>query len=70
MEQIKINYKGFVLMPLAAFDAGSFCAMFVLTAPDGAESASGELGRFESRDRACQYALEAGMRGIDDWHSS
>jgi hypothetical protein len=65
MSKVEVAYKGFVLIPLAAFDSGSYAAMVITKQPDQSQRASGILGNFADADAACQYAVEYGMAQID-----
>jgi hypothetical protein len=65
MSNLAITYKGFELIPLAAFDEGSYAAMVIVEQPDRSQRASGVLERFSNPDVACRYAVEYGMAEID-----
>ena len=65
MFMAELTYKGIVLIPLAAFDAGSYAAMLIVETPDETKRASGVLGNFPTADEACRYAVEYGMAEID-----
>lgn len=65
MSKVAVTYKGFVLIPLAAFDEGSYAAMIIIEQPDRSQRASGILERFSNPDAAYRYAIECGMAEID-----
>jgi len=65
MIKTQLTYKGVVLIPLVAFDAGSYAAMFIVEESDESQRASGVLGNFPTADEACRYAVEYGMAEID-----
>jgi len=65
MFKAELTYKGVVLIPLAAFDAGSYAAMVIVETPDESQRASGVLGNFPTADEACRYAVEYGMAEVD-----
>ena len=65
MVKAQLTYKGTVLIPLAAFDEGSYAAMLIVETPDESQRASGVLGNFPTADEACRYAVEYGMAEID-----
>lgn len=65
MSNVAVTYKGFVLIPLAAFDDGAYAAMVIVEQPDQSQRASGVLKRFSNPDAACRYAVEYGMTEID-----
>lgn len=65
MIKAQLTYKGIILIPLAAFDAGSYAAMIIVEVPDEFQRASGVLGNFPTADEACRYAVEYGMAEID-----
>jgi hypothetical protein len=65
MFKSELRYKGTVLIPLAAFDDGSYAAMLIVGSPDESQRASGVLGNFPTADEACRYAVEYGMAEID-----
>jgi hypothetical protein len=65
MFKTQLTYKGIVLIPLAAFDAGTYAAMFIVEDSDESQRASGVLGNFPTADEACRYAVEYGMAEID-----
>ena len=65
MSKVEVAYKGFVLIPLAAFDEGSYAAMVITKTPDQSQRASGILGSFSDADAACRFAVEYGMEQID-----
>jgi hypothetical protein len=62
MFKTELTYKGFVLTPLAASDAGSFAAMLIIETPGESQHASGVLGNFPTQEEACRYV---GMAEID-----
>ena len=70
MSRVEVAYKGFVLIPLAAFDEGSYAAMVITKTPDQSQRASGVLGSFADADAACRFAVEYGMAQIDQIHAS
>jgi hypothetical protein len=65
MSNVAVTYKGFVLIPLAAFDEGAYTAMVIVEQPDQSQRASGILERFSNPDAACRYAVECGMAEVD-----
>jgi hypothetical protein len=65
MFKSELTYKGTVLIPLAAFDDGSYAAMLIVESPDETQRASGVLGNFPTADEACRYAVEYGMAEVD-----
>jgi len=65
MSNLAITYKGFVLIPLAAREAGQYAAMVIIREPDNSERASGVLGHFANANAACQFAIEYGMAQVD-----
>jgi hypothetical protein len=65
MSNVTITYKGVVLVPLAALEAGQYAAMVIIRKPDNSERASGVLGHFASANAACQFAIEYGMAQVD-----
>ena len=65
MHDTGIQYKGYGLQPLAAYESGEYVAMFIVRSPDGSERASSVLGSFGNRDDAKRYALERGIAEVD-----
>jgi hypothetical protein len=60
-----VIYKGFALIPLAAYDEGSYAAMLIFEKADHSQTASGVLGTFSTAEEACRYAVEYGMAEIE-----
>jgi hypothetical protein len=65
MRDAEIAYKNVVLIPLAAYDEGSYAAMLIVRELDGLQRASGVLGHFPSPIDARKFALDYGMTEID-----
>lgn len=65
MNRYDVIYKDFVLIPLAAYDEGSYAAILIVRQRNGVESASRVLGIFPSPCLARQFALKHGMAEID-----
>jgi hypothetical protein len=65
MRQTEIAYKNVVLVPLAAYDEGSYAAMLIVRELDGLQRASGVLGHFPCPVDARKFALDYGMAEID-----
>lgn len=65
MFKTQLTYKGIVLFPIAAFDAGSYASMLIVEELDQSQRASGVLGNFPTADEACRYAVEYGIAEID-----
>ncbi len=65
MHNLRVQYNGHSLQPLAAYESGEYVAMFIVQSPDGRERASPVLGSFESPADARQFALERGMAEVD-----
>ncbi|BAO89700.1 MULTISPECIES: hypothetical protein [Caballeronia] len=72
MNQVQVNYRGFVITPMAAFDGGLYAAMSIICDASGLQRASGVLGHFGTADEACAFALAAAKDEIDrrTWRSS
>ena len=72
MNQVQVNYRGFVITPMAAFDGGLYAAMTIICDASGLQRASGILGHFHSADEARAYALMSGKDEVDRrvWHST
>lgn len=65
MRDAEIAYKNVVLIPLAAYDEGSYAAMLIVRELDGLQRASGILGHFPCPVDARKFALDYGMTQID-----
>ena len=65
MHDTRIRYRGYGLLPLAAYESGEYVAMFIVQSPDGRERASTELGSFRNPEVARRFALERGMAEVD-----
>jgi hypothetical protein len=65
MTHLEINYRGFILRPIADPKDGEYVSMLIVENPEGVKRASGMLGTFENADAACEYAVECGMAQID-----
>lgn len=65
MNQEQVNYRGFVITAMAAFDGGLYAAMTIICDGDGLQRASGVLGHFASADEACRFALLSGKDDVD-----
>jgi hypothetical protein len=72
MNQVQVNYHGFVITPMAAFDGGLYAAMTIIGDASGLQRASGILGHFQSAEEARAFALMAGKDEVDRrmWHST
>ncbi|MDR5815120.1 MULTISPECIES: hypothetical protein [unclassified Caballeronia] len=70
MKQTRFEYRGFVVIPMAAFDGGLYAAMAIVCDDRGQQRASGVLGHFDSAEEASAFALSAGKDEIDHrlWH--
>ncbi|MDR5794555.1 hypothetical protein QCE49_14345 [Caballeronia sp. LZ008] len=71
MNQPQVTYRGFVIMPMAAFDGGLYAAMTIISDTGGLQRATGVLGHFASVEEARAFALVAGKDEVDRrlWHS-
>ena len=70
MRDGEIAYKNVVLIPLAAYDDGTYAAMLIVRELDGLQRASGILGHFACALDARKFALAYGMTEIDArWHA-
>ncbi|KQR76451.1 hypothetical protein ASG35_15435 [Burkholderia sp. Leaf177] len=65
MRDGEIAYKNVVLIPLAAYDDGTYAAMLIVREFDGLQRASGILGHFACALDARKFALAYGMTEID-----
>jgi hypothetical protein len=65
MTNLEVNYRGFILRPIADLKDGQYVSMLIVENPEGVERGSGMLGTFENADAACEYAVECGMAQID-----
>jgi hypothetical protein len=65
MSKVEVMYKGFRLIPLAAYDDGTYASMLIIGRADESQRASSVLGSFVDADSACQYAIEYGIAQID-----
>jgi len=65
MRDGEIAYKNVVLIPLAAYDDGTYAAMLIVRELDGLQRASGILGHFACALDARKFALAYGMTEID-----
>ena len=65
MTRIEVTYKGFVLIPLAAYDAGIYAAMVIVKDTDQSQRAFGVLGNFADAESASRFAVECGMAEVD-----
>jgi hypothetical protein len=65
MRDAEIAYKNVVLIPLAAYDEGTYAAMLIVREQDGLQRASGVLGHFPCPTDARKFALAYGMTEID-----
>lgn len=65
MNQEQVNYHGFVITAMAAYDGGLYAAMTIIGDGDGLQRASGVLGHFASPDEALRFALLAGKDDVD-----
>ncbi|MFM0324440.1 hypothetical protein [Caballeronia glebae] len=65
MNQPRVTYRGFVIMPMAAFDGGLYAAMTIICDVDGLQRATGVLGHFASAEEARTFALLAGKDEVD-----
>ena len=72
MNQVQVNYHGFVITKMAAFDGGLYAAMTIICDASGLQRASGILGHFASAEEARAFALMGAKDEIDRrmWHSS
>jgi hypothetical protein len=72
MNQVQVQYRGFIITPMAAFDGGLYAAMTIICDANGLQRASGILGHFASADEARAFALMAGKDEVDRglWHST
>ncbi|AME26058.1 MULTISPECIES: hypothetical protein [Burkholderiaceae] len=65
MRDGEISYKDVTLIPLAAYDDGTYAAMLIVRELDGMQRASGILGHFACALDARKFALAYGMTEID-----
>jgi hypothetical protein len=65
MRDGEIGYKNVVLIPMAAYDGGTYAAMLIVRELDGLQRASGILGHFACALDARKFALAYGMTEID-----
>lgn len=65
MRDAEVTYKNVVLIPLAAYDEGTYAAMLIVREQDGLQRASGVLGHFACALDARKFALGYGMTEID-----
>ena len=65
MHNLSVAYRGFSLLPFAAFDAGRYASILVIEDSERRRRSTGVLGNFDDADTACKYALEFGMSEID-----
>ena len=65
MRDGEIAYKNVVLIPMAAYDDGTYAAMLIVRELDGLQRASGILGHFACALDARKFALAHGMNEID-----
>jgi hypothetical protein len=63
--QPRVNYRGFSITPLAAYDGGLYVAMVIIGERDGSQRASGVLGYFSSAEEACTFAMGKGKEEVD-----
>jgi hypothetical protein len=63
--QTRINYRGFSITPLAAYDGGLYIAMVIIGERDGSQRASGVLGQFASAEDACAFAMSTAKAEVD-----
>ncbi|SAK85602.1 hypothetical protein AWB75_05711 [Caballeronia catudaia] len=72
MNEVQVNYHGFIITPMAAFDGGLYAAMAIICDGNGLQRASGILGHFASAEEARAFALISAKDEIDRhvWHSS
>jgi hypothetical protein len=65
MEDAEVAYKSFVLVPLAAYDDGTYASMLILRKSDGTQRATGVLGSFSNAREARTFAIAYGISEID-----
>ena len=72
MNQVQVNYRGFTITAMAAFDGGVYAAMMIIGDGNGLQRASGILAHFPTADEARAFALMAGKDEVDRraWHST
>lgn len=61
-----IEYRGFVLYPLAALEDGVYASTLIIEDLDYMQRATGVLAYFSDPDSACRHAIDFGMIEVDE----
>jgi hypothetical protein len=66
MSTMTIEYRGFVLYPLAALEDGVYASTLIIEDLDYMQRATGVLAYFSDPDSACRHAIDFGMIEVDE----